>query len=169
MNKCKYLNLCIFVFWMTIFNISCTKDEHFIGYNDLIIDSPKLLWNSSIEDLSDKYPNAIRINENYFYENNPNEKVFSRIFSYSENKLYSVFVNYGNYNDLELENLKIHLKRNVGIYSTEDTISTEIWYLNTEKNKVYFVIDKTQNNTVNCQYSNSTLENKIFEKMFLEN
>ena len=149
----------VIIFSLVLFQISCQKDEVFIGYNDLLVNSPMLLWGSSIENMKNNYPNIEEFsNNNMFRECDLNGQIKFRLFSFTNNKLFYVAVSYGEYNNEEMELLKNNLQEKYGIYLIEDNGTIETWYINSNKdNQIVFNINKIENNTVNCSYINPTL------------
>jgi hypothetical protein len=169
--KITMKTISFFLFLFALFQISCKKSKEFIGYNDLVDDSPKILWGSSYEEVKNKYPNIeepvlnIEIIRNFerieaFYELNKtfNEpkldgKIKFRNFEFIDNKLFAVYVSYGSYSSEMLGLLKKEIEKKYGKITTEDNGTIESWYIvNTENNLIVIVINKLQNNVVYCSY-----------------
>jgi len=151
--------ICVFLIFA-----SCEKTKtDYTGYNDIIWDSPALSWNSSIDEVKEIYPNLneysisarLKENENDFslllffpiiFSNKDSifyeiieeglygEPVQDRDFYFLENKLYKVSVNYGNYNQDELDLLKNNFKKKYGKKFTVDNYEAmDIWGVNIDK------------------------------------
>ena len=166
MNKNKIIKIvryCFLVFSLSIFQVSCQKNKEFTGYNDLLYNSPALLWGASIEEVKSKYPN---IEENGFSgydddKNNLTGQIQSRMFFFYDNQLYMVLINYGTYNDDELSLLRNNLQKKYGIHLIEDNGTLENWYIaDNENNATAFTINKLENNTVRGSYINPELRDK---------
>jgi len=150
-----------------IFQVSCQKNKEFIGYNDLLYNSPSLLWGSSIEEVKNKYPNIEKRGFNGYddIKNNLTGQIQSRFFRFYDNQLYMVLINYGTYNDAELDLLKNNLQIKYGKYLIEDNGTIENWYIaDNENNAITFVINKIENNTVRCSYINPKLRDEYDKK-----
>jgi len=145
------------------------KEELFTdGYIDLLYDSPKVLWGSSIEEVKSKYPN---IEESYFggyddNENNLNGRIESRIFHFYNNKLYMVNISYGFYKKDEVDILKKELQKKYGDFLIK---YDEYWYvINKKNNQVVFSITYMGNYLVNCIYINQQIKNESDSYSFLK-
>jgi hypothetical protein len=160
------------IFSLILFQISCQqeKEQTFIGYDDLLVNSPMLLWGSSIEEFKNKYPDIEEFGnsddqnftEQIFTEQNFNGKINARYFRYFNNKLYMVHVSYGNYSNNELDSLKDNLQKKYGINLIEDNGTIETWYLEgNEDTQIVFLINKVENNMLNCSYINPHLRDEI--------
>ena len=104
------------IFLIVLLQVSCQKNNEYIGYNDLLVKSPMLLWGSSKEEVKNKYPNV----EEYcngLWEMNLNGQIKQRYFNFIDNELYFVGVSYGNYSDYDLNLLKNRLKKIWYIFS----------------------------------------------------
>jgi len=162
MDKRKILQIIGLWFLFYLLLTSCQqsqRNETFIGYNDVILNSPTLLWGSSIEELKNKYPNVVNESSDniIFDEYNLNEKIW-RSFDFLDNQLWRVCVSYGKYSEDELDLLRKGLQKNHGIYSIYDNGTIETWHLESnENNQIVFTINKIENNTVNCSYINPPL------------
>ena len=162
-----------FLFFNYLLLISCQQNlqnETFIGYNDVIIGSPTLLWGSSIEDLKNKYPNAINESGDNisFDEYNLDGKIW-RYFDFVDNKLWMVGVSYGEYSNDELDLLRNDLQKNYGISLIEDNGTIEVWHLeDNEYNQIVFAINKISNNAVNCSYINPSLREIYLRNINIE-
>jgi uncharacterized Rmd1/YagE family protein len=157
MNKKNMLKVIGFVFL-----VSCQQNETFMeynGYNDIIVDSPALLWSSSRENFQKKYPMVSEFGDNNIYfENNLDGKITSRFFDFLDNQLWRVGVCYGEYSDDELDLLKKDLQKKYGIYLIEDNGTIETWYLeNNEHTQIVFNINKIEHNTIYGSYLNPPL------------
>jgi hypothetical protein len=169
--KTTMKTISFFLFLFALFQISCKKSKEFIGYNDLVDDSPKILWGSSLEEVKNKYPNieepvlnielirnlerieALYEHNKAFYEPKLDGKIKFRNFEFIDNKLFAVYVSYGSYSSEMLELLKEEIEKKYGKITTEDNGTIESWYIvNTENNLIVIVINKLQNNVVNCSY-----------------
>jgi hypothetical protein len=162
---------CVLILLSGIFQISCQKNDEFIGYKDLLDNSPMLLWGSSIEQVKNKYPNIEKNGfDGYDDKNNLTGKIQSRFFRFYDNQLYMVLINYGTYNDDELDLLRNNLQRKYGIYLIEDNGTIETWYMeDNENNATAFAVNKLENNTVRCSYINPKLRDEYDENVFIEN
>jgi hypothetical protein len=174
MNKYKIIKIagyCVLLFSFGIFQVSCQNNKKFTGYNDLLYNSPSLSWGSSIEEVKSKYPN---IEKNVFGEydddkNNLPGQIQSRIFFFHDNQLYTVLVNYGAYNDDELDLLRNNLQKKYGIYLIEDNGTIESWYIaDNENNTTAFAINKLEDNTVRCSYINPKLRDEHDKNVIME-
>jgi hypothetical protein len=174
MNKytiIKMVEYCFFISSLGIFQVSCQKNKEFIGYNDLLYNSSSLLWGSSIEEVKNKYPN---IEKSGFggYEDDKNTltgKMQSRFFRFYDNQLYMVLINYGTYNDNELDLLRNNLQKKYGIKLIEDNGTIENWYItDNENNATVFAINKIENNTVRCSYINPKLRDEYDKNVIME-
>jgi hypothetical protein len=165
-NSLKILGVLGFFLLLVISQISCKKDIaiDYNGYNDLLENSPMLLWGSSKEEVKIKYPDVKEARydlDNTLREYNLNGKIKGRHFEFIDNKLFFVAVTYGNYNDNELDLLKKELHEDYGILLIEDNGTIEAWYIiKNENNEIVFVIDKSRNNIVNCSYINPVLRDR---------
>jgi len=169
------------IIWFLIFCncllfISCPKSKT-KGYNDLIWNSPELLWGSSINEFKNKYPNVKEFSEVnklkdveiVFYEaieRSLNEHAIEgRYFHFYNNRLFKVDVCYGNYNQVELDLLKNNLQKKYGIDLIENNGTIEGWHINIDKNnKIVFLINILDNNTVNCSYINPFLNDTYLKR-----
>jgi len=162
MGKRKVLHIIGFGFIFYFLLVSCQQsqpNETFIGYNDVISNSPTLLWGSSTDDLEKKYPNVVNESGDNitFDEYNSNGKVW-RSFDFIDNQLWRVCVSYGEYSNDELDLLKKDLQKKYGIFLIEGNDTIEFWHLESnEYNQIVFAINKLKNNTVNCSYINPPL------------
>ena len=148
---------------LVLLQVSCQNNE-FIGYKDLLVKSPLLLWGSSKEEVKSKYPDVEEI-DNYFFENNLNGKIKNRLFEFIDNKLFFVGVSYGSYSNEELDLLRNELEKNYGISLLEDNGTIESWHIKSnENNNIVFMINKLQNNIVNCSYINPLLRDRYDKK-----
>lgn len=151
------------VFLLVLLMLSCQKNIEYIGYNDLLESSPILLWGSSKDDVKNKYPN-VEERDNALWEYNLNGRIIQRFFDFIGNELYFVGVSYGNYSNDALGILKNVLEKEHGIFTIEDNGTIETWHIKTdENNNIVFVINKLENNMVNCSYINPVLRDK-YEK-----
>jgi hypothetical protein len=160
-NRLKIFGYWIFFFLSIISQISCKEEnifeDIFTGYNDLLDNSPMLLWGSSKQEVKYKYSN-VEETGNEFFEYNLNGKIKFRVFYFVDNKLYFVGVSYGEYNNDELDLLRSKIQKNFGIILLEDNGTIESWYIeDNENNAIVFTINKLRNNTVNCSYINPIL------------
>jgi hypothetical protein len=165
MNENKELKIAwiwVFIFSLVLFQISCQKDEVFIGYNDILVNSPMLLWDSSIEELKNNYPNIEEFGvNNMFTEYNLDGQIEFRIFHYFNNELFMVAVSYGKYSNDRLDLLRKDLQKKYGTFTIEDSGTIEAWYLElNEYNEIVFLINKLENNTVRCSYINPSLRDE---------
>jgi hypothetical protein len=145
------------LFLSVLVQMSCKTNKSFIGYNDLVNDSPKLLWSSSIEDLIDKYPNAVETMDKgiikEFDEYKLDGKVKYRNFQFINNKLFMVLASYGNYSFEMLELLREDIEKKYGKITIENNGTIESWYIeNNKNNQIVLLINKLENNVVNCSY-----------------
>jgi len=144
------------------------KETFTAGYNDLLYDSPALLWGSSIKEVKSKYPN---IKENMFGgyrddENNLNGKMQSRIFSFHNDQLYMVNISYGMYTEEEIDILRNELQKKYGDFLIK---YDEYWYVINEKNnQVVFVITYMGDYLVNGIYINQQIKNESDTYSFLK-
>jgi hypothetical protein len=156
----RKISIKIVVFFIILFalsQVSCQKNKVFIGYNDLVDDSPKLLWGSSLKEVKNKYANVVEtmnigiIKE--FDEGNIDGQIKYRSFQYINNKLFIVHVSYGNYSSEMLELLKENIIKKYGKIKIEDNGTIESWYIeNNKNNEIVILINKIENNVVNCSY-----------------
>jgi hypothetical protein len=156
----RNVSIKIVVFFIILFalsQVSCQKNKVFIGYNDLVNDSPKLLWGSSLEELKSKYPNVVEtmnigiIKE--FDEGKMDGQIKYRGFQFINNKLFMVLASYGNYSSEMLELLKENIVKKYGKITIEDNGTIESWYIeNNKNNEIVILINKIENNVVNCSY-----------------
>jgi hypothetical protein len=169
MGKRKVLQIIGLGFLFYLLLVSCQQsqpDETFIGYNDVISNSPTLLWGSSTENLKNKYQNVVNESGDNitFDEYNSNGKIW-RFFDFIDNQLWRVGVSYGEFSDDELELLRKDLQKKHGISLIEGNDTIEIWHLESnEYNQIVFAINKLKNNTVNCSYINPPLRDLHWKK-----
>ena len=159
------------IFSLSIFQVSCQKNKEFIGYNDLLYNSPSLLWGSSLEEVKSKYPNIEKSSFGGYYDdkNNLTGKTQSRFFRFYDNQLYMVLINYGTYNDDELDLLRSNLQKKYGIHLIEDNGTIESWYMaDNENNTTAFTINKLENNTVRGSYINPKLRDEHDKNVIME-
>jgi hypothetical protein len=151
-----------FLLYNYLLLISCQENTTLIDdieYNDLLVTSPSIRWGSSPEELKRKYPNVVNESGDNmtFDEYNLNGKVW-RSFRFIDNKLWGIFVSYGEYGEDELDLLRNDLQEKHGISSIHDNGTIETWDLgNNEYTQIVFVTNKLMNNTVNCSYLNPPL------------
>jgi hypothetical protein len=125
-----------------------------------LVNSPILLWGSSIEELKNNYPNIeeFGVNTNMFTEYNLDGQIKGRMFRFINNKLFMIHVSYGEYSNNRLDLLRKDLQKKYGIFPIEDNGTIEAWYIkNDENDEIAFLINKLQNNTVNASYINPPL------------
>ncbi|MDR1859232.1 MAG: hypothetical protein LBQ69_07160 [Treponema sp.] len=169
MDKRKILQVIGVGFLFYLLLVSCQqsqRNETFIGYSDVIVNSPTLLWGSSTEDLKNKYPNVVNESGDNitFDEYNLNGKIW-RFFDFIDNQLWRVGVSYGEHSDDELDLLRKDLQKKYGISLIEDNGTIEAWYLESnEYNQIVFLINKLENNTINCSYINPPLMDLHWKK-----
>jgi hypothetical protein len=157
MRNVQIKTILFFIILYTLSQVSCQKSKEFIGYDDLVDDSPKLLWGSSAEELKNKYPNVgetINIGIiKEFNEGRMDSQIKFRGFQFINDKLFTVHVSYGNYSSEMLELLKEKIIRKYGKIITEDNGTIESWYIeNNKNNETVILINKIKNNVVNCSY-----------------
>jgi len=172
MNRRNKLKIVEFGFLFLLFSChQSLQNETIIGYNDVIITSPTLLWGSSIEALKNKYPNVVNESgdNSTFDEYNLNGKIW-RFFDFIDNQLWRVGVCYGEYSDEELDLLRKNLQKNYGLSLIEDNGTIEVWHLegNDDYNQIVFAINKIKNNTVNCSYINPFLSEIHYRSIIWE-
>jgi hypothetical protein len=159
------------VILIILIQISCQRDNNFDGYNDILVNSSLLLWDSSINKLKDKYQNILEIENNkisndeiiVFKEDKLEGKIKYRYFAFVNKKLYRVEVGYGIYDSEKLNLLKKDLDKNYGIYQIENHDKFEKWNLkNNDNTEIIFQIDKFHKdyNIVSSVYFNSFIGNK---------
>ena len=117
---------------LLLLQVSCQTDKEFTGYDDLLGNSPTLLWGSSIEDVKEKYPNVSSwagssYAETSFGEDNPKGPIIFRSFEFINNQLFMVHVSYGSYTDDMLELLKQDIIAKYGKITIEDNGTIERW------------------------------------------
>ena len=155
------MGVLIFTFLLILSHVSCQKNNEFIGYNDLLENSPMILWGSSKDEVKIKFPNVVERDypfDNILWEMNLNGQIKQRYFKFYNNKLYLVRVSYGNYNDDELNILKNKLEKVYGIKLINENETSEFWHIkDNENNIIVLSIDKFNNKMVNCSYINSVL------------
>jgi hypothetical protein len=170
-HKIKMTGYCVLIFSLGIFLVLCQKDKEFTGYKDLLYNLPALLWGSSIEEVKSKYPN---IEKNGFggYDDNRNNltgQIQSRMFFFYDNQLYKALINYGTYNDNELDLLRKNIQKKYGIFLIEDNGTIEFWDIaDNENNVTVFTINKLENNTVRGSYINPKLMDEADKNVIME-
>jgi len=161
-NKTLKTANCFFsLLLLILLQTSCQENEPFIGYDDILVNSPALVWGSSINEIKKKYPNVEESGYNCFNEINPDERIKARFFNFYNNQLFWVGVSYGSYTAEELNILKKELQKKHGDFLIEDNGTIESWYIKRDNNnEIVFLINKLQNNTINCSYINPSLRDK---------
>jgi hypothetical protein len=130
--------------------ISCQNE--FKGYKDLLDNSPKLLWGSSIEQVKSKYPDIENFGnsyDNYIVKYIPNRKKY---FHFINNQLFMVHVFCGIYSGENLTLLKKNIRNKYGIYSIEGSGIIERWLIAYSDNNMTNFAVNIENNKVRCIY-----------------
>ena len=165
MNK----NILLIIFLLVLFYISCQQNNNFNGYKDILINSPLLLWDSSIDIVKGKYKNIFEIENSkfsddeiiVFKENELKEGIYYRYFLFLNNKLYKVVVGYGIYDNEMLNLLKMNIDKKHGIYQIENNDYFEKWDINfIENTKLNLQIHKLYKdyNIVKIEYINNFIK-----------
>lgn len=165
----KVVGYYFLIFSLVLFQTSCQKSKEFIGYNDLLYNSPTLLWGSSIEEVKSKYPNIEKNPFGGYYDdkNNLLGQIKSRVFNFYNNQLFSVEISYGTYSDDDLNLLKNNFIKKYGSFNIEENGTIEDWFvINNENNQVVFVINKLQNNMIYCSYINPPLREENYKTFY---
>jgi hypothetical protein len=173
MNRYKIIKIigyCFLIFSLGLFQVSCKKNKEFLGYKDLLDNSPMLLWGSSVEEVKSKYPDIEDFgnnDDNYILKYIPDG---GKYFHFFNNQLFMVHVFGGIFAGDKLDALKNDIQKNYGIYLIEDNGTIESWYIiNNENNAIAFTINKIENNKVYCSYVNPKLRDeydKYYERSY---